>query len=230
MKIKEALRYKMETMGRTDRAYQDWDKRWQTAEGRKDWLVPETEVQNTLSFLKKRSVHRVLDLGCGIGRHALFFAKEGFVVHAMDGSPAGVDLLCKKADEEGLRMDIRCAEMTTIPFETGSMDYVLAWNVIYHGDLSVVKRVVSEILRIIKPGGLFQGTMLSKRHADTRTGHMISKDTYVQAHRQEKMHPHYYCNAADLIGLLHGFDLIQLRDGEHRTTGSYHWHFLAEKS
>lgn len=219
----------MEAMGRTDTAYQDWDKRWQTVEGRKDWLVPEAEVQNTLPFLQERKIRDVLDLGCGVGRHSLFLAGEGFRVHAIDGSQAGVDLLSDRADAEELRIDVRCAEMTTLPFENRSMDYVLAWNVIYHGDLSVVKRVISEILRILRPGGLFQGTLLSKRHRDTRTGHMISKDTYVQIHRPEKMHPHYYCNAAELIGLFYGFELIYLRDAEHQRPGSFHWHLLAEK-
>jgi hypothetical protein len=105
----------------------------------------------------------------------------------------------------------------------------LAWNVIYHGDLSVVKRVVSEVLRILTPGGLFHGTLLSKRHRDTRTGHMVSKDTYVQIHRKEKLHPHYYCNAAEWVALFQGFEPIHLRDAEHQKPGSFHWHFLAEK-
>jgi 2-polyprenyl-3-methyl-5-hydroxy-6-metoxy-1,4-benzoquinol methylase len=30
----------------------------------------------------------VLDLGCGVGRHALLFAEHGFAVEAIDGAAA----------------------------------------------------------------------------------------------------------------------------------------------
>ena len=214
---------------RTDTAFRDWDKRWQTAEGRKDWLVPEDEVVSIVSLLQEREIKKVLDLGCGVGRHSLYLAQADFSVSAIDASPAGVDLLTRRAAAEGLSMDIRCAEMTRLPYEDRSMEYVLAWNVIYHGDHSIVARVISEIQRVLIPGGLFQGTMLSKRHKGAHIGRLISKNTYIQNNGGEKLHPHYFCNTVELIGLMTGFELMQLRDAEHREPGSFHWHFLAEK-
>jgi hypothetical protein len=46
---------------------------------------------------------------------------------------------------------------------------VLSWNVIFHGTMGDVGHRLAEIWRILKPGRLYQGTMLSKR--DTQFGH-----------------------------------------------------------
>jgi SAM-dependent methyltransferase len=119
--------------------------------------------------------------------------------------------------------------MTCLPFENNCFDYLLAWNVVYHGDLAVVLRTMSEILRVVRPGGLFQGTLLSKRNSEIAAGRPIAKDTYINADRFEKRHPHFYCNAAEMIALLSGFEPLVIRDTEHRRQGSYHWHFLIEK-
>ena len=72
-------------------AVEPWDERWTTSEGRADWLVPHSAVVALMPLLKARGVQHVLDLGCGVGRHALLFAEHGFVVEAIDGAAAGLD-------------------------------------------------------------------------------------------------------------------------------------------
>ena len=216
-------------MNRTDTAHLDWEERWKTEEGRKRWLEPEADVKDMVPMLQERQVQSILDLGCGIGRHSLFFAERGFHVHAMDGSPSGISFLRDQAEAKQLRIESRHAEMTEIPHDANSMDYVLAWNVIYHGDLTVIHRVLAEILRVLKPKGLFQGTMLSKRHSAYGTGKRVAKNTYVKEDVSDKNHPHFYCNAAEIINLFCGFELWWLKDIKHSGELSYHWHFLAEK-
>jgi SAM-dependent methyltransferase len=41
----------------------------------------------------------VLDLGCGVGRHALLLAEHGFDVEAIDGSLAGLDERITQAND-----------------------------------------------------------------------------------------------------------------------------------
>jgi 2-polyprenyl-3-methyl-5-hydroxy-6-metoxy-1,4-benzoquinol methylase len=47
--------------------------------------------------LKARGTQHVLDLGCGVGRHALLFAEHGFAVEAIDGATAGLDFARREA-------------------------------------------------------------------------------------------------------------------------------------
>ena len=67
-------------------AVEAWDERWATPEGRSDWLMPHPAVAALVPVLKARGTRHVLDLGCGVGRHALLFAEHGFVVEAVDGA------------------------------------------------------------------------------------------------------------------------------------------------
>lgn len=192
-------------------------------------MEPDAFVIDTIELLKKSGVETVLDLGCGVGRHALLLANAGFEVHAIDASPKGLAFVAEQARELGVEIQMRQAEMTSLPFENDIFDYLLAWNVIYHGDLSVVMRSLSEILRVLKPKGFFQGTLLSKRNSEIAKGQSIAKDTYINEDSFEKRHPHFYCNAAELLALLNGFEPWVIRDEEHRREGSFHWHVLAEK-
>ena len=72
--------------------------------------------------------------------------------------------------------------------------------------------------------------MLSKRHIAMRKGHPVDENTYITDGRSDKYHPHYYCNAFELIRLLDGFELWWLKDQDQHQRQSYHWHFLAEKT
>ena len=139
-------------------------------------------------------------------------------------------LNAQQSQKQGLALELHSGEMTALPFADHSVDYVLAWNVIYHGDLPVVLRVICEILRVLRPKGLFQGTMLSKRNTEITQGHLIAPNTYINNDCFEKRHPHYYCTAPELIALFNGFEPLVLQDVEHSRAGSFHWQILAEKT
>ncbi len=47
----------------------------------------------------------VLDIGCGTGEHALFFAEEGHEVWGIDASPRAIQKAGEKAAERGLRVN-----------------------------------------------------------------------------------------------------------------------------
>jgi 2-polyprenyl-3-methyl-5-hydroxy-6-metoxy-1,4-benzoquinol methylase len=216
-------------MEKTNTAHLEWDRKWKTDEGRSAWLTPEEDVRKIIPLLKERKVWKVLDLGCGVGRHSLLLAKAGFNITAMDGSKNGINFLTREASLAGVVIDTTLSEMTTLSYDNTTFDYVLAWNVIYHGDLSVVTRVISEITRVLKPGGLFQWTMLSKRNDEIKTGIKIAHNTYINREMSDKNHPHFYCNFHELASLFTGYEFLSVKDCEHQRPGSYHWHLVAEK-
>lgn len=219
-----------ETPVPTDTAHATWGRRWATAEGRADWLTPEPDVVAMLPHLVARGALRVLDLGCGVGRHALLFARHGFAVTGADASADGVDFASAEARAEALPIEYRVAPMTALPFDDRAFDYVLAWNVIYHGDPPVVAAALGEIARVLAPRGLFQGTMLSTRHAKYGLGRMIATDTFVIDAEEEKAHPHFYCDSDGLARLLAPrFALVSAVEREHRGEATWHIHFLAER-
>lgn len=211
-------------------AVEAWDKRWATSEGRAEWLEPHPAVVAMLPELRARGVRRALDLGCGVGRHALLLAEQGLEVEAVDGSANGLAVLRDSAAARGQALGLHEGLADALPFADASFDYVLSWNVIHHGTLGDLGRRFGEVWRVLKPGGLMQATVLSTRDSNYGIGRAIAPGTFVRDRSEEKGHPHCYCDAPTLVGLLAGFELLTLsQQVQERRAGSHHWHIIAER-
>lgn len=77
-------------------------------------------------WLAERGVTSILDLGCGVGRWAVWLARQGFDVAGSDFSANGVDYARAWAEEEGLEIPFVCAPATEIPFPERRFDAVVA--------------------------------------------------------------------------------------------------------
>ena len=218
-------------------AHVAWDRAWRelAASGEQSpWRRPEPRVLASVPLLRLRGVRRVLDLGTGLGRHVLPLAAEGFEAYGLDASRSGVKEISAAAGAAGLRVGLVVGTFLQLPFPSASFDFVLAWNVLYHGDGTSAGQAVAEVARVLRPGGLYIGTMLSKRNAEYGVGREIRPNTFVQGGaRGDRRHPHFYCDAAELLALHGDFEPLALEDrdqGDSRRAAQYHWEFLMEKA
>lgn len=210
-------------------AHQAWERNWTSPEQRARWLTPDPAVEALVPLLQERRFERVLDVGCGLGRHANYLATRGSTCFGIDASEAGLEYARTQAKAASLRVEYRAAPFYELPFGDGTFDAIVAWNVIYHGDRDLAQRAIDEFRRVLVPGGLYLGTMLSKRNRDYGVGREIRPDTFVvDDATDDKVHPHLYASAADVVGLHRGFELLELRDVA-QGPGANHWQFLFER-
>ncbi len=99
----------------------------------------------------------VLDLCCGWGRHALPLAALGYPVVGLDGSAYFLELLRSEDKMTTGRLPVLRGDMRRLPFVRGSFRavYQMYTSFGYGDDPSDDRRVLSEVNRVLSPGGLY---------------------------------------------------------------------------
>jgi SAM-dependent methyltransferase len=108
---------------------------------------------------------RVLDMGCGAGRHAFEMFRRGADVVAFDQDGdelAGVlDLFgaMREAGEapDGAEADIKQGDALSLPFADGEFDRVVAAEVLEH--IPADTDAIGELARVLRPGGTIAVTV-----------------------------------------------------------------------
>lgn len=97
-------------------------------------LQPTEDSLNCVLMWKETGYKSVLDLGTGLGRHAICFAKKGLKVSAIDISEYGIKHLQSWAVNENLEIETQIGDMLSLPYDDKSFDCVFAYHVISHND------------------------------------------------------------------------------------------------
>lgn len=98
-------------------------------------------------------IKSLLDVGCGGGFLSEEFAKIGFEVTGMDPSPALLMAAREHAALNSLHIDYIEGYGESMPLEDNQFDCAACCDVLEHVD--DLDKVIAEISRVLKPGGLF---------------------------------------------------------------------------
>lgn len=102
---------------------------------------------------------RLLDLGCGEGRHAITaYLNEQVHVIGLDLSLTDLNTATTRfgefhAPDQARSVNFTCASGLALPFEDGAFDKVICAEVLEH--VPDFRAVLAEIRRVLKPGGQF---------------------------------------------------------------------------
>jgi ubiquinone/menaquinone biosynthesis C-methylase UbiE len=115
--------------------------------------------------LRVRSGDRLLDLGCGAGRHAFEAARRGARVVALDASDTDVKeaaALLQAMETQDMFGDGGAGAATVgdalaLPFATATFDRVIAAEVLEH--IPADRAAIGELVRVLRPGGTIAVTV-----------------------------------------------------------------------
>jgi SAM-dependent methyltransferase len=98
---------------------------------------------------------RVLELGCGPGRNAIYLAGLGCRVDAVDFSAQAIEEARKRAEQAGCLVNFWCSSIFDAGFSDGSYDLVYDSGCFHHLPPHRRKSYVELVHRALKPGGSY---------------------------------------------------------------------------
>ena len=197
-----------------------WD--WKVAKA-PWWKKPSPEVYPLIKRWQKQGLKKILDLGCGLGRHSILFAQKGFEVDAFDLSESGIEELKETIKKQKLPIRLKVGDMLSLPYKDNSFDCLLAYHVVYHTDEKGIEKTIKEIKRVLKPEGEFFLDFNSKNSSafkDKRNKH-VSGNVLFKTEGHETGIPHYYADKKDVKNLLEDFEIIKLVHREKSFPDNY---------
>lgn len=164
-------------------------------------------VKDVVEIFKKEKIRKILDLGCGTGRHSIFLAQSGFDVTASDISERGLEVTKLKAKKNGLRIETVCNDMREISFKDQTFDAVVCTWVSGHGTLEDMKRHANEMMRVVRNGGIVFVDYQSKEDEHYGIGIEIEENTFINNMQGEEKIPHHYTDEEEILEIYKGYNI-----------------------
>ncbi len=165
---------------------------------------------------------RVLDMGCGAGRHAFEMYRRGADVVAFDRDGDGLAAVLemftamREAAEVplGAEADVKQGDALALPFADGEFDRVVAAEVLEH--IPEDTAAIRELARVLRPGGTLAVTV--PRWLPERVCWALSEDY----HSVEGGHVRVY-TARELVRRLRAVGLLPEGRGHAHALHSPYW-------
>lgn len=196
------------------------------------WFEPSIESYYLVNRWKRQGKKEFLDIGCGLGRHSIQFAKEGFNVTSIDLSQEAIDSAKRWAQDEKLDIQFLHSDMMDIPYEDNSFDCILCRNVISHTDTEGIETIINKIYNLLKINGECFLTLGSKNASTYKDPKNIIVDENTKLRMDEgpeKGVPHFYADMNIIPRLCKKFKIEYLAQSQEfkEKDGKFnsYWHY-----
>lgn len=211
---------------------------WNIVKGdhEKYWQEPATESYYLINRWLAQNKKDFLDLGCGLGRHTIQFAKAGFNTSGFDLSETSISRTEEYAKLAEVKVNLRVGDMLNLPYGDNSFDCIYCRNVISHTDTTGMRKIASELERVLRKDGECYLTLGSKQSwGFQQDWPVVDENTKIRVEDgPENGIPHFYADYDLIEDLFKDFKIIKVFQVEEfitkeRTTSSYHYHVLIRK-
>lgn len=187
-------------------------------ERRIQYTIPLPE--RLVDFLKNKSAHRVLDVGCGCGRSSFFLRDKGYEVIGIDIAQNQVKLAQKEIASQAINEKIGFVinDAQKLCFPDLSFDAAAMLGIITLVSQPERSRIVNEVHRVVKPSGYvfveefgrtWNNPVYAKRYKDDfevtgELGTITLKDATGRI-----LHFGHHFTRKELLHLFKGFHIIE---------------------
>ena len=176
-------------------------------------LTQSLSAEKSLKLFQEKKIDKIVEIGAGLGRDTVFFAKNSIHTTALDYSLSGIKVIDQKIKKNNLSnfistklFDVR----KKLPFEDNSIEACYS-HMLYCMALATkdLEKLNNEIHRILKPGGINIYTVRHTNDGDFKNGIHIGENLY----ENDGFIVHYF-SEEKVSSLLNGFKNITLEKFE----------------
>ena len=180
-------------------------------------------------YLKEKS--KILDLGCGSGRHSVFLAKKGHEVYALDKSKIALQKL-KKHNLHNIRAYHK--NILKLNFPENYFDTVMSIMVLHHNRIINIRRYLERVKTVLKRGGYFCFSVLSSEDSRANSGKEIEGGTRINIKDTfDSEVPHHFFEEGELKKFLQNFKILEMKQTLRFSAKGFgnflHWDVIAQK-
>lgn len=149
---------------------------------------------------------KVLELGCGPGRNAIYFAQQGYDVDAVDLSSEALQWAGERAKERNVSIRFICQNIFELEMESAQYDVIYDSGCLHH--IAPHRRIdyVRLLNKALKPGGFFGVTCF------VENGVVGGSDmTDWEVYRQRSLRGGLGYNPDKLKTIFKDFDVVEIR-------------------
>ena len=148
-------------------------------------------IPSIVTLFQTHNIKKVLDLGCGRGRHTAYLAQNGFDVYGIDIAGEGVKKAAHLLKEKKLHANLCVGSTRDLPYKDNSFDGIISVRVIHHGRIEAIRKTIKEMERVLKKGFIFVTVRKRASRKERRPYKEIAPRTYVPTEGREKDIAHY---------------------------------------
>ena len=189
---------------------------WELAWREERWAETSPPLPVVVDFagdLKREGAKRVLDLGCGAGRHSILLGRAGFQVVALDISETALKTLEARLKTASIdNVTLVRHDMLELPFTNDYFDGAICTNVLHHGKLVQIKQETGEVHRVMKEGASAFVVVLSTADFRRGNGKKLEPDTYVFTEGEERGIIHHFFPRKELQSCFRRFEIVSFEE------------------
>lgn len=134
-------------------------------------------VADFLIYCKKQNITgKMLDVGCGNGKHVLAFVQKGFSGFGVDIAPSAIKFAKTIAKEKHLQADFQVASVLDLHYPKAQFDIVIDCGCFHHLRKSQWSKYLKNINKVLKSSGYYFLQVFSRNCGVTTKLGKRSKD------------------------------------------------------
>jgi SAM-dependent methyltransferase len=178
---------------------------------------------------------RILVVGCGEGRDAVFLARLGFEVVATEISRNGLNRTKETATQKELRLELHLKDAQQPHDDLGKFNAVLMMNVIQFLNPETISERLDHFKSLVLPDGIFAAqlfTVEDPQYLEWKNAEGKQKPGLTIEHPERNYSVRFF-EKSELASYFKGWEMIHYHEGliwdkPHGTQSDFHQHGMAQ--